>query len=238
VPSPFVVLIAAAAEWRAVLRHYAKTPVAGSPLGPWFEATVGEGPRAHRVVLFHTGFGKIRAASSTQYVVDRWHPSLLVNLGTCGGFAGEVERGDVVLVNRTLVYDVLDRTGAAIATDDCDVALDLSWLQERYPAAVRVGPMLSADRDLDPGDISRLRAAYGGIAADWESAAIAYVAAANRTPALILRGVSDLVSADGGEAYGNTAVFEAGVERVMEALLRQLPLWLSRWTGASTSGHV
>jgi adenosylhomocysteine nucleosidase len=222
--------VCADAEWKVILRRHAPAAVGRSPGGDWIETA--EGPGGRRLILLHTGFGKVRAAAATQYAVDRWHPALLVNLGTCGGFAGDVERGEVVLAARTLLYDVIDRTGSTVTTQDCEVALDLSWLEEPYPAPVRVGPMLSADRDLEPADIPRLRAAYGGVAADWESAAIAWVAAANHTPALILRGVSDLVSAEGGEAYGQPAVFEAGVERVMDELLRQLPLWLSRWSAA------
>lgn len=183
-------------------------------------------------MFLYTGVGKIRAAAATQYAVQRWKPPLVVNLGTCGGFAGEVRRGDVVLVSRTVVYDMVDRTAAAAPIlDGCATELDLSWLREAHPAPVRVGPMLSADRDLLPEDIPRLRAAHGGIAADWESAAIAWVAQANGTPALILRGVSDLVGPEGGEAYGDPAVFLTGAERVMGELLRQLPLWLTRWTG-------
>ncbi|RPI83169.1 MAG: hypothetical protein EHM41_16570 [Chloroflexi bacterium] len=45
--------------------------------------------------------GKISAAASTQYIIDRWNPDLLINLGTCGGFEGCIERGAVVLVEKT-----------------------------------------------------------------------------------------------------------------------------------------
>ena len=46
---------------------------------------------------------------------------------------------------------------------------------------------------------------------------------------LILRGVSDLVGAEGGEAYGAPGAFEAGARPVMAELLSQLPFWLARW---------
>jgi adenosylhomocysteine nucleosidase len=228
--SPFVVLVCAEVEWRAVRGRYESAVAGASPFGSWLAAAVADGPRTHSVVFLHTGVGKIRATAAAQYAVGRWQPPLLVNLGTCGGFGGVIERGEVVLVDRAVVYDMVDRTAEREAVlDGCDTRLDLSWLGAPHPAPVRVGPMLSADRDLLPADMPRLRSSYGAVAADWESAAIAYVAHANRVPALILRGVSDLVGPDGGEAYGDPAVFLAGAARVMEELLGQLPLWLSRW---------
>jgi adenosylhomocysteine nucleosidase len=225
-----VVLVCAGVEWREVLAHAPGVVAQPSPAGEWLETAVADGGRAHRVVFVHAGVGKIRSAAATQYAVQRWHPPLVVNLGTCGGFAGVVRRGETVLATRTVVYDMVDRTGGTgPVLDGCQTTLDLSWLGEPFPAAVRPGPMLSADRDLLPEDIARLRATHQGVAADWESAAIAYVAQANARPVLILRGVSDLVSDAGGEAYGDPAVFETGARDVMRELLRQLPLWLSRW---------
>jgi adenosylhomocysteine nucleosidase len=223
--------VCAGVEWQAVRERHPEGAPLASPLGAWLETTAADGRHLHHVVFFHTGVGKIRAAAATEYALARWTPPLLVNLGTCGGFAGAVERGEVVLASRTVVYDMVDRTdGRGPILDGCPTALDLSWLREPYPARVRIGPMLSADRDLLPEDIPRLRSAHGGVAADWESAAIAYVAHAHGTPALILRGVSDLVGPAGGEAYGDPTVFTEGARRVMRELLGQLPRWLTRWT--------
>ena len=85
---------------------------------------------------------------------------------------------------------------------------------------------MSADRDLRPADITRLREKYHAIAGDWETGAIAYTCARNKQKLLILRGVSDLVSPAGAEAYGNEKVFVQGTEVVMKKLLGELPLWM------------
>ena len=42
---------------------------------------------------------------------DRWQPRLLVNIGTCGGFAARARVGDVVLASHTVVYDIVVRNG-------------------------------------------------------------------------------------------------------------------------------
>ncbi len=106
--------------------------------------------------------------------------------------------------------------------------MDLSWLADPLPQPVQRTLLVSGDRDLIVEDIPQLRARYGAAAGDWESGAIAWVAARNNTRCLILRGVTDLVGAGGGEAYeGNIAVFEKGAERVLGELFRFLPQWIA-----------
>ena len=93
---------------------------------------------------------------------------------------------------------------------------------------VRRSLLVSADRDLIPSEIPRLWDEYGAIAADWESAAIAYVAARNRVRCLILRGVSDLVGTQGGEVYGHAERWHQRADAIMGMLLATLPEWISR----------
>jgi adenosylhomocysteine nucleosidase len=105
-------------------------------------------------------------------------------------------------------------------------AIDLRWLSASLPSPVRRGTLVSADSDLAAADIPRLQKLYGAVAADWESGAIARVAARNRTRVLILRGVTDLVGAGGSEAYGRPEVFARATEIVMKKLFAGLSPWL------------
>jgi adenosylhomocysteine nucleosidase len=84
-----------------------------------------------------------------------------------------------------------------------------------------VQPLVLLTRSL-PADTSRALA----VEANWESGAIAWVAARNRTPCLILRGVTDLVGERGGEAYGDLDFFAESAESVMRQLVVMLPGWL------------
>lgn len=214
-----IIIVSANSEWRATLELLAAREVESSPMGEWF---VQGGVR-----YFHGGWGKISAAASVQYVIDCYQPDLLVNLGTCGGFAGSIEPGEVILANRTIVYDIIEQMGdSAEAIDHYTTDLDLSWLTQPYPHVVRRGLLVSADRDIVVEDIPQLVARYGAFAADWESGAIAWVAHKNNVRCLILRGVTDTVGAGGGEAYGNIALFHERTKDVMKALLEQLPDWL------------
>jgi len=228
--SHIVVLISADAEWRAVRALLPQVAPQPSPPGEWFVTDLDLGERRELVIFFHGGWGKIAAAASTQYVIDRWSPAFLVNLGTCGGFEGEIERGAIVLAERTIVYDIVEQmTDPQAAIAHYTTELDLSWLLEPHPHPVRRTLLVSADRDLIAEDIPQLKVQYGAAAGDWESGAIAWVAAQNDTRCLILRGVTDLVGAGGGEAYdGNKHVYRENAGTVMEQLVKALPAWLAK----------
>ncbi len=225
-----VVIISAGVEWAAVLARMLPLRRFTSPYGRGFVAALRVGGREEGVVFLHGGWGKVDAAASAQYALDRWGPSLLVNLGTCGGFRGVVEPGEIILVERTLIYDLAEQMGdAEAALRHYATELDLSWLEPPYPQPVRRGLMLSADRDIVPSEVPHLRERFGGMVADWESGAIARVAARNGVRCLILRGVSDVVGPEGGEVYdGRLALFAVRAARVMGDLLARLPDWLAR----------
>jgi adenosylhomocysteine nucleosidase len=227
-----VVLVSANAEWAIVKAAYPGARYRQSPWGQFFEAEVRAArtaARPRRVVFFHGGWGKVAAAGSTQYVIDRWKPAVVINLGTCGGFGDEVRRFEIVVADRTVIYDIREAMGDSVqAIADYSTTIDLGWLGSPLPAPARRTLLVSADRDLVPAELTELKATYGAMAGDWESGAIAYTCARNRQRVLILRGVSDLVTSAGGEAYGNAAVFEKGTHTVMTSLLQQLPRWLAR----------
>jgi adenosylhomocysteine nucleosidase len=220
---PTLILISANAEWQAVKALRPAEDYQPSPLGEWF-ATQINGSDA---IFFHGGWGKISAAASAQYAIDRWQPARVVNLGTAGGFEGCISVGEVILVQETVVYDILEQMGdPAQALEHYTTRLDLAWLPQPHHQPVRLARLVSADRDILPADIPMLRERFGAVAAEWESGAIAWVAQRNGLRCLILRAITDLVSEHGGEAYGSLEVFHARTRTVMADLLHHLPAWL------------
>ncbi len=219
-----VVIISANSEWRAAKEIFGPAELTASLFGEYFDLTFDK----WNVTLFNGGWGKISAAATSQYVIDNFKPELLVNLGTCGGFAGRIKTGTVILVERTLVYDIIEQMGdGEAAIRHYTSSLDLSWLPEPYPYPVSRGLLVSADRDIVIEDIPMLIDKYDAVAADWESGAIAWVAHRNATRLLILRAVTDLVGEAGGEAYGNIELFHERTKEVMKILIEQLPAWLA-----------
>jgi adenosylhomocysteine nucleosidase len=224
-----VVIISADTEWQSIRRMISGVRIKSSPFGEYFDYQIKSGVQDRNLIMFQGGWGKISAAASCQYAIDRWRPNLLVNLGTCGGFEGEIDKGAIVLVERTIVYDIFEQMGdtdehiAHYTTD-----LDLSWLRGPFPQEVNKGLLVSGDRDLHPADLKGLKQDYGAYAGDWESGAIAFVAQKNDIPCLILRGVSDLVSEKGGEVYGDHSLFEKSAEKILSNFIQTLPAWIDR----------
>jgi len=219
---PIAIIISAGEEWRTALKVFNDPMVKPSRIGDYFTSTLA----GHNCLFYHGGWGKVSAAAGTQYVIDRWHPELLINPGTCGGLEGQIAIGEVILASETVIYDIVERMGdQQAALDHYSTRIDLSFLHPPYPHNVRVCRLVSADQDIDPGMVNQLIADFQAVAADWESAAIAWTAARNGTRVLILRVVSDLVSTKGGEIY-SIGDFSSRADEVMRPLLRALPAWI------------
>lgn len=222
--SPSVVVIFSAdAEWNAARKFYPNARFVPFPYGEYFLEPVG----GQQAAFTRGGWGKISAAASTQYAIDRFQLKLLINLGTCGGFAGSIHCGQIILVKETVVYDLWERMfDPNEAIRYYSTKLDLSWFVGSYPQPVILGRLVSADRDIDPVDIPMLKKKYHAIAADWESGSIAWVAKRNKIPCLILRTVSDLTDDSGGSFDKRGGDFNEKAEGVITNLLKALPGWL------------
>jgi len=214
---PVLAMISANAEWKALLETLHDTRTADTPYGEWLVHRFG----TRDVIFFHGGYGKVAAAGSTQYAITRWHPRLLVNLGTCGGFGGTRKVGDVVLANQTVIYDLIEQMGDADETiRDYSTTLDTSPWPARLRDKVAIEPLVSADRDLVATEVAALAAKYHAGAGDWESGAIAWTAHKNATRVLILRQVTDVVDAAGKDAtYGDEAAWQKATIAAMASLV-------------------
>ena len=217
-----VVLISAITEWQAVRKVLDQVELKITPYGESFEVVLNRSA----FIFFHAGWGKAASAGGMQYVIDHYSPDLTINLGTCGGFQGQVDLDETILVERTFIYDIVELMGDYGSVSDYYASdLDLSWLPEPYPYPVRHGTLASADSDLLPEKIPELTA-LGAVAADWESASLAWVAKKNDARLLILRAVSDLVSQQGGEVYDNIGLYKKRTQVIMKRLIEQLPGWV------------
>lgn len=226
----YVVLVSADAEWRTVRSIYAESRIEASPFGGHFDMSMVVDGEEKQLRFMQGGWGKVAAAASSQYAIDHWKPSLLINIGTCGGVGQTLQRGDIVLPNKTIIYDIFEQMGDADeAITAFTTEIDTSWTADLIGKDVHSGPLVSADRDVIQGDLAQLREKYQAIAADWESGSIAWVAHRNQTPIIILRGVSDLVSETEAPAYGDPQHFEKGTQLCMKKIILRLPQFLSAW---------
>ncbi|MBT3982593.1 MAG: 5'-methylthioadenosine/S-adenosylhomocysteine nucleosidase [Bacteriovoracaceae bacterium] len=224
------VIISANSEWRAAKSTLSPEKIGLCPYGEYFYH--GD------LVFLRGGCGKVDAAASAQYLISKWGPSIVFNLGTCGGIAGEVSRGDLILVEKTIIYDMYEKMSdpdqfiREYSTD-----IDLCWL-ETCPLPVTRETMLSADRDLDQSDIPHLKSKYGAKVVDWESGSIARVCQKNNVKCLIIRGVSDTVSLEKPQSYQkNTDDYHTGAKDIIPKLIHSLPEWIPKLSHCNRDDH-
>ena len=126
-----VVVVSADGEWRALNDLLNPQYLDHTPFGETFFQMVSLDEKVWNVRFVQGGWGKIAAAASAQYIIDHYEPDLLINLGTCGGFAGLVETGVVLVVEQTIVYDIYELMGDPIEhLAKYTTKIDLSWLGE------------------------------------------------------------------------------------------------------------
>jgi adenosylhomocysteine nucleosidase len=220
----YAVIISANMEWKALKEVYPNENIQKSVYGEYFFKKI----QNQNVLFFHEGWGKVSAAGATQYMIDLYKPEIIINIGTCGGFEGEIKRFDIVLADKTIIYDIIEAMGdSKEAIADYTTQIDLTWLGNDYPSKVVKTTLVSADKDLQVEEVVKLKNDYNAVAGDWETGAIAYIAQRNKKKLLILRGVSDLVSDQRGEAYGNFNLFIQRTDSVMKNLLIELPKWIN-----------
>jgi len=212
-----VIIISANAEWKALgaIIKPENSRYKSSPYGQWFPREIN----GRRVIFFHGGWGKIDAAGSAQYAIDTFNPRLIINIGTAGGFPGKINKGDMLLVNRAITYDIYERMGEAGEAIDY-YTTDLECPGVPMDKGLMIGPIASADQDLLPGNVASLHRQYGALAGDWESSAIAHTAKKNKVQCYIIRGITDIVHPAGSETYGDYAAFERETEKVMRRLVK------------------
>lgn len=216
----YAIIVSANAEWNAVKKIYPHEHYMNSVWGEYFYKDI----QGNELLFFHEGWGKVSAAGATQYLIDRFNPEIIINIGTCGGFYGKINRFDIVLADETIIYDIIEAMGdSKDAIAEYTTKLDLSWIGDSFPVKVIITALLSADKDLMTGEIEKLNSEYKAIAADWESGAIAHVCRRNDKKVLILRGVSDLVSNNQGEVYRDLNLFYQRTDSVMTKLVNHLP---------------
>lgn len=181
------------------------------------------------VVTATTGVGKALAAATTQWVLDRFNPEVILFSGLAGALAPDLDLGDVVIASDCVYHD-LDVTplGFArglvpytkhrfIATDERLLSLAVATTIEG--AKVRSGRIVTGDQFItnrSSPEACHLFGELSGDVVDMEGASIALVAALNNIPCLIIRTVSD--RADGSAAMSFLSALERASENGYQVL--------------------
>jgi len=164
---------------------------------PIYEGVIGN----CQVVAVAGGVGKVKAAASTQHLIDEFAPEAIIRCGVAGALNPKLEIGDIVIAERALQHD-FDLGGPDL----------LKKLRKRWVKADRVLVDLAVEAGKDLGFEHRIRLGrvltgdqaivtqerrqwlwdnFRGDCVEMEGAAVAQVCQLNDTPFLIVCAISD-----------------------------------------------
>lgn len=195
------------------MEHISRETVAG------VECTLGtlEGCDAVAAVC---SVGKVSAAQCTQAILSRYAPQAVFHSGIAGAVAPDVGHMDVVCARELTYRDVSEEVkrgflpmGGYFLADPRLVSAVLRAEPECKLGCIATGDLFVSSAE----EKKRLWEDYHALCADMESAAVAQVCTANRTPFAVIRCISDLADGDAHEDY---ASFERAAAEKSANILR------------------
>jgi adenosylhomocysteine nucleosidase len=166
------------------------------------------------VVLLKSGIGKVNAALGTALMIEKFHPDIIINTGSAGGFHKDLNVGDVVISTEVRHHDVdvtifgyeygqVPRMPAYFAPDEKLVSIAVKSAEKIDGIQVAEGLIASGDSFMnDPERVKFIRSKLPDLyAAEMEAAAIAQVAYQFEVPFVIIRSLSDIAGKDSNLSF-------------------------------------
>jgi adenosylhomocysteine nucleosidase len=153
------------------------------------------------VIVGLSGIGKVSAAAMASYVILKFQPSLIINIGSAGGLDNSLKIGDIVVASMCAYHDF------DITSFGHEMSYEKGWYVFKANSTyldkiknlglpqLHVGPMVCGDQFIHEEVLFRKMQDrfIGVLATDMESTAIAHVASTYNIPWVIARSISDLV---------------------------------------------
>lgn len=168
--------------------------------------------RGKETVLLQCGIGKVQAAVGCTIMLRFYKPAVLINTGSAGGIAPDLQFGDVV-ISEGLIYHDVDVTALGylpgqipgqpqIFTADPTLqnsaqrAIEALKQRGRLPESLNYQKGIIGSGDVfmhDPEKIAQLKTSFPQIkAVEMEGTAIAHCCTLFSVPFLVLRALSDI----------------------------------------------
>lgn len=156
----------------------------------------------NKIILAKSGVGKVSSATTTQYIIDRYHPTYIVNIGIAGSLSPDLKVGDTIIAKKMVQHD-FDVTAFGcpkgyisngIEPNKPTIFYSDKKLIDKFKKGNCVKQGTIASGDIFVMDIrlkNSIKREFGADAIDMESAAIAHTAKRNNIPVIVVRTISD-----------------------------------------------
>lgn len=176
--------------------------------------------------LIVSGVGKVNAAISTQYIIDRYKPDALLNIGVTGALFTDTHIGELFYVKNAIEYDfdlsAIDDVPCAQVDGFSSPLIPVS--EELKVLGMRAVTLASADKFSSSEENARIIRALGGELVDMEGAAIAHTAYMNKIKLYSVKSVSDFANNDAADEYPQNAKkaitsYVASLKKIIEVIV-------------------
>ena len=158
------------------------------------------------VVMTECGIGKVNAAMSTQVMIDRYNPDIIINSGIAGSVSRELKIGDIVISKDCVQHDfdgtqMGDPKGLIQYNDETriDIPVNNEIANKLFDACkdientnvmcgrIATGDFFVAEKSMRQSIADE----FSAVACEMEGGAVAQVCYRNEVPCAVLRCISD-----------------------------------------------
>ncbi|WP_421863012.1 5'-methylthioadenosine/S-adenosylhomocysteine nucleosidase [Motiliproteus sp.] len=167
-----------------------------------------------QVVLLKSGIGKVNAAIGTTIMLERYAPDCIINTGSAGGFAADLEIGDVVISSEVRQHDFdltifgyehgqVPNMPPAWCPDPVLVNIAQNSLETVHNVQIAHGLIATGDAFMaDPAKVDEARQKFPQmLAVEMEAGAIAQTCYRFEVPFIIIRALSDIAGKESGISF-------------------------------------
>ena len=192
---------------------------------------------SYEIILSKSGVGKVNAAMTTQYIIDKFNPECIINTGVAGGVGENLAVGDIVIGTSLVQYDFnvtalgyargymctgvnKDKPTVYYSDENLINAYETAVKESGFKSGIHRGVIATGDTFISDNEMKKeIKNLFNALAVEMEGCAIAQCAYMNNIPFVIVRALSDLAN---GEAAKSLDEFEKVMAEVSAKTVEHL----------------
>ena len=148
------------------------------------------------VIVVKSNVGKVNSARVTQILIDKFNPSLVINVGTAGSVDNRLDIGDVVVADKLYQYDFdvtpFGRKLGEIENIGEYLEVDNNLLELFNDMNVTIGGIASGDKFIiNNEEKNSIREIFNALCIEMEGASIGQVCYLDKVPFIVIRSITD-----------------------------------------------
>jgi adenosylhomocysteine nucleosidase len=148
------------------------------------------------VIVVKSNVGKVNSARVAQILIDKFNPSLVINVGTAGSVDNKLDIGDVVVADKLYQYDFdvtpFGRKLGEIENIGEYLEVDQDLLELFNGMNVVIGGIASGDKFIiNNEEKNNIREIFNALCIEMEGASIGEVCYLDKIPFIVIRSITD-----------------------------------------------